>query len=274
MRSSASAAVTRLICVVALSALVPPVVAQRFDVRKHYTRSVHMVPMRDGVKLYTQVYTPKDKSRTHPVMLFRTPYGVRAYGPDQFRSSLGPSVQLARSGYVFVYQDVRGKYRSEGTFEVMKPVRSQLVGKDQVDESTDTRDTIQWVIDDVPGHNGRVGQWGISYPGWQPVMGMIDAHPALVAASPQASPADMFIGDDFHHNGAFRLMYTFGWLAGNAAVRSSPSSTRQRARFSFGTPDGYDFFLRLGPVSNVDRDYFHEQVPTWNEYMKHGSYDA
>ncbi|TET86240.1 MAG: CocE/NonD family hydrolase, partial [Desulfobacteraceae bacterium] len=140
------------------------------------------------------------------------------------------------------------------------------------DESSDTYDTIEWLLKNIPGHNGRVGQWGISYPGWQTVMGMIDAHPAMKASSPQASPSDMWIGDDFHHNGAFRLMYTFGWLSWNAQTRSGPSGDRTM-RFDYGTPDGYKFFLELGPVSNVDKKYFHNRVPTWNEYMEHGDYD-
>jgi putative CocE/NonD family hydrolase len=255
--------------------LIPsPLFAQQgFEARRDYSKTELMIPMRDGVELFTAIYEPTDRSRTYPIMLFRTPYGIGNYGPEIRRRTLGPSDLFTRSGYIFVYQDVRGKFRSEGKFEVMNPVYSKLVDPALTDETTDTYDTIQWILDNVPNHEERVGQWGISYPGWQTVMGMIDAHPALVASSPQASPADMYIGDDFHHNGAFRLMYTFGWLAGNAAVRTGPSTERQGARFSFGTPDGYDFFLRLGPVINVDRFYFNGQVPTWNEYMEHGAYD-
>ena len=247
--------------------------AQEFDTRANYTKREVMIPMRDGVKLFTQIYEPNDRSRQYPIMLFRTPYGIRFYGEKLNRLTLGPSPLFTRSGYIFAYQDVRGKFRSEGDFEVMRPVYHKLDGADRVDESTDNYDTIQWLLNDLDNDNGKVGQWGISYPGFQTIMGMIDAHPALVAASPQASPSDMFIGDDFHHNGAFRLMYTFSWLAGNAAVRTGQSTNRQSARFSYGTPDGYDFFMRLGALPNVDRLYFKKQVPTWNEYMEHGTYD-
>ena len=244
-----------------------------FDVKQHYTKSQHMVPMRDGTKLFTTVYQPVDNGRRHPVMLYRTPYSTGPYGEDQFPKKLGPSIEFAPDGFLFVYQDVRGKFRSEGEFVVMKPLRSPSGGGDQTDESTDTYDTIEWILKSLPGHNGRVGQWGISYPGWQTVMGMIDAHPALRASSPQASPADMFIGDDFHHNGAFRLMYTFHWLARNAAARSGPRAKRGSAVFEYGTPDSYQFFLDLGTVAEVNRRYFKNRVPTWNEYMQHPNYD-
>jgi len=254
--------------------LVSSTLAQdRFVTGDNYSKTELTIKMRDGTELFTQIYEPLDDSRPYPVMLFRTPYGIRFYGEGLNRITLGPSPLFTRSGYIFVYQDVRGKFKSEGEFEVMMPVYSKLVGPDEIDETTDTYDTIDWVMKNVPNHNGRVGQWGISYPGWQTVMGMINAHPALAASSPQASPADMYIGDDFHHNGAFRLMYTFGWLAGNAATRSGTSTSAQGARFSYGTDNGYEFFLGVGPLPNVDRLYFEEQVPTWNDYMQHGTYD-
>jgi hypothetical protein len=244
---------------------------EKYDTRAHYEKAEYMVAMRDGVKLYTQVYTPKDKTQKYPIILFRTPYSVRYYGAKHFRREFFNEL-YTREGFIFVYQDVRGKFRSEGEFIVMKPHKTVKKGSEDVDESSDTYDTIEWLLKNIPNHNGRAGQMGISYPGWQTVMGMIDAHPALKASSPQASPSDMWIGDDFHHNGAFRLMYTFGWLSSNARVRAG--QTEQRAsRFSYGTPDGYRFFLELGPVSNVDKLYFHNQVPTWNEYMEHGDYD-
>lgn len=243
------------------------------DIKARYAKSEQMVPMRDGVRLMTILYAPKQTDREYPILLFRTPYSIGPYGPDEYRSPLGPSGLFAEAGYIFAYQDVRGKFKSEGEFEVMKPVYTMLGNPGGVDESTDTYDTIEWLLKNVPHHNGRVGQWGISYPGWQTVMGMVNAHPALKASSPQASPADMFIGDDFHHNGAFRFMYTFDWLAYNAASRSGPAGTRGEAVFRYGTPDGYQFFLDIGPVSQVNSRFFHDRVPTWNEYMEHGEYD-
>ena len=247
--------------------------ADEFKVEDHYVKSQHMVPMRDGVRLFTIVYTPRDSQQKYPIMLFRTPYSVAPYGPDKYRKSLGPSLLFTKDRYIFVYQDVRGKFRSEGEFEVMKPIKPHSKGATDTDESTDTFDTIEWLLANTPTNTGRVGQWGISYPGWQTVMGMVDAHPALKASSPQASPSDMFIGDDFHHNGAFRFMYTFHWLAFNAATRSGLQEKRDASVFQYGTPDGYEFFLDLGPVSNVNKRYFKNRVPTWNNYMRHGSYD-
>jgi len=238
---------------------------------EHYNKKEHMIPMRDGVKLFTQVYSPADKSKTYPIMLFRTPYSIPPYG-NAFRNSLGPSWLFTEEGFIFIYQDCRGKFKSEGEFVVMKPHKPEKRGPRDTDESSDTYDTIEWLLKNLPNHNGRVGQWGVSYPGWHTVMGMIDAHPALKASSPQASPSDMWIGDDFHHNGAFRLMYTFGWLAYSARLRTSPSSSRTEP-FRYGTPDGYKFFLEIGSVSNVNKKYFHDSVPTWNEYMEHGNYD-
>ncbi len=244
---------------------------QAVDSAAAYVKSEHMVPMRDGVKLFTIVYTPKDQSQTHPIMLHRTPYGSPPYGPNAYRKSLGPSADFAREGFIFAYQDVRGKFRSEGEFIVMRPILPDPQGT-QTDESTDTFDTIDWLVKKVPNNNGRAGQWGISYPGTQTVWGLVRSHPALKASSPQAPAIDMFLGDDFHHNGAFRLMYTFSWLAGNARPRAGATETRGGG-FRYGTPDGYRFFLDAGPVRNINARYFDGSVPTWNEYMTHPDYD-
>ncbi len=248
-----------------------------YDVKANYTKAEYMIPMRDGVKLYTQVYTPKDQTQKYPFLLFRTPYSIPPYGPDNYRARLGPSVEFDQEGFIFVFQDVRGQYRSEGgEFIVMKPHKPNKRGPQDTDESSDTYDTIEWLLAHIPNNNGRAGQWGVSYPGWQTAMGMIEAHPALIASSPQASPADMWIGDDFHHNGAFRYMYTFNWLAGVARVRDPRRDTMNvasRRSFNYGTPDGYKFFMDLGPVVNANARYFKNDLPTWNEYMQHGSYD-
>jgi putative CocE/NonD family hydrolase len=243
-----------------------------FDIRANYTKTEVMVPMRDGVKLFTIVYAPKDKAVRYPFMLHRTPYSSPPYGPDAYRTSLGPSNLFAREGFIFVYQDVRGKFRSEGEFVVMRPIVPEPRPAGATDESTDTWDTIDWLVKNVPNNNGRAGQWGISYPGSQTVWGMVGAHPALKASSPQAPAIDMFLGDDFHHNGAFRLMYTFSWLAGNARPRAGVTETRGGA-FDYGTPDGYRFFLDAGPVAQINERYFKYSVPTWNEYMAHADYD-
>jgi putative CocE/NonD family hydrolase len=205
-------------------------------------------------------------------MVHRTPYGSPPYGPDAYRASLGPSPAFAAEKFIFAYQDVRGKFRSEGEFVVMRPLVPQPKPSKATDESTDTYDTIDWLVKNVPNNNGRVGQWGISYPGSQTVWGMIDAHPALKASSPQAPAIDMFLGDDFHHNGAFRLMYTFSWLAGNARPRAGVTENRGGG-FTYGTPDGYRFFLDAGTVANINEKYFNYSVPTWNEYMDHPNYD-
>jgi len=243
-----------------------------YDLKVNYTKSEYMVPMRDGIKLFTIVYAPKDASQAHPFLLHRTPYSSAPYGADAYRNRLGPSPDFAKEGYIFVYQDVRGQFKSEGEFTVMRPIKPNKRTASDTDESSDVYDTIDWLLKNIPSHNGRVGQWGISYPGSQTVWGMIDAHPALKASSPQAPAIDMFIGDDFHHNGAFRLMYTFSWLSGSASTRKGPSEGRE-APFDYGTPDGYRFFLDAGSVANINDKYFQNRVPTWNEYLRHPNYD-
>ncbi len=178
----------------------------------HYAKFEYRVPMRDGKNLFTAVYTPNDRTKTYPIMLYRTPYSCGPYGADQYRSTLGPNFRFTRDGYIFVYQDVRGKYMSEGNFVNMTPhVRDKKSPRD-IDESTDTHDTITWILENVENHNGRVGQWGISYPGFYSAAGMIDTHPALKAVSPQA-PISEFFFDDFHHHGAFFLTHAFNFLA-------------------------------------------------------------
>ncbi len=240
--------------------------------RGHYSKTEYMVPMRDGVELFTIVYSPKDASQTYPILLYRTPYSIAPYGPDEYPEMLGPSPEFDEDGYIFAFQDVRGKFKSQGEFAVIRPLYREA-GPARIDESTDNYDTIEWLLGSIPNHNGRVGQWGISYSGWQTVMGMIDPHPALRASSPQASPADMFIGDDWHHNGAFRVMYAFSWLAGNARRRDQPSENRTE-RFDYGTPDGYEFFLEAGTAARIDELFFGEDVPAWRDFIEHPTYDA
>ncbi len=241
-------------------------------VKANYTKYEYRIPMRDGVRLFTAVYVPKDQSQRYPIMLSRTPYGVEPYGTDSYKSDLGPSPLFGKDGYIVVYQDVRGRFMSEGEFVDMRPYRERKSGPQEIDESSDTFDTIDWLIKNVPLNNGRVGLWGISYPGFYTAAGMIDAHPALLAASPQAPVTDWFTGDDWHHNGALLLPHAFHFMAGFGHPRREPTK-RSHERFDAGTPDGYDFFLRLGPLSNVNTRYFKDDVPFWNEIMQHGSYD-
>jgi hypothetical protein len=246
--------------------------ARGITVLENYTKHEYMIPMRDGVKLYTQVYRPRDTGQTYPILLRRDMYRVGHYGPT-YRKRLHPNDRLIKEGFIFVYQDIRGRFKSEGQFVVLRPYIPDKRSPTQVDESSDTFDTVEWLLKNIPHHNGRVGLWGGSYSGWLTVMGMIDAHPALKAFSPGASPADWWLGDDCHHNGAFRLMYAFDWVGNDARPRLGGPTTFRFPWFYYGTPDGYKFFLELGPVSNVNRKYFLNSNPTWNEYMEHGDYD-
>jgi putative CocE/NonD family hydrolase len=241
------------------------------DVKAHYTKIEQQITMRDGVRLFTSIYIPKDKSKKYPIMLTRTPYSVAPYGPNEFKTSVGPSLLFQKERYIFVYQDVRGKLMSEGDYVNMRPHIPVKTGK-AFDESSDTWDTIEWLVKNLPNNNGRVGMWGISYPGFYTTMGIIDAHPALKAASPQAPIADWFIGDDFHHNGALFLPHGFNFLASFGLPRPQPT-TQFPPRFDHGTPDGYKFFLDMGPVANADKKYLKGQVAFWNEMMAHPNYD-
>ena len=249
------------------------VMAQGLEqVKATYTKYEYRIPMRDGTRLFTAVYVPKDASKTYPLLLTRTPYSLKPYGADQYRENLGPSPLFAKAGYIFVYQDVRGRWMSEGDFVDMRPHLAVKREPTQFDESTDTWDTIDWLIKHVPSHNGKVGMMGISYPGFYTSAGMIDAHPALVACSPQAPIVDWFVGDDWHHNGAIQLPHVFNFMAKHGHKRPEPSKNIDH-KFDHETPDAYDFFLRLGPLPNADAKYFKGDVPFWNEVMSHPNYD-
>jgi len=241
-------------------------------VKAAYTKYEYRIPMRDGKKLLTAVYVPKDTSQKYPILLTRTPYSVGPYGIDNYKDNLGPSPLFAKEGYIFAYQDVRGRWMSEGTFVNMRPHNPNKTGPQDVDESSDTYDTFEWLIKHVPNHNGKAGLWGISYPGFYTDCGIIDAHPALKAASPQAPIVDWFVGDDFHRNGALWLPHCFNFIANFGRPRPEPTR-KGPPRFEHDTPDGYDFFLRLGPLSNADKKYFKGDVAFWNEVMAHGTYD-
>jgi putative CocE/NonD family hydrolase len=242
------------------------------EVKARYTKYEYRIPMRDGKRLLTAVYAPKDQSQRYPILLTRTPYSVQPYGVDQYKSDLGPSPLAGKAGYIFAYQDVRGRWMSEGEFVDMRPYLPAKKGPADVDESSDTWDTIQWLIKHVENHNGRVGMWGISYPGFYASMGLIDAHPALKAVSPQAPLADWFVGDDWHHHGALMLPHAFNFMAVFGRPRPQPVK-KSRFTFDHETPDGYQFFLEMGPLANADARFFKNDVPFWSEVMRHGVYD-
>jgi putative CocE/NonD family hydrolase len=208
----------------------------------------------------------------HAIMLNRTPYSVGPYGPSRYPRSLGPSPRFADHGFIFVYQDVRGRFMSEGTFVHMTPWRG-MAGALSTDESTDTYDTIDWLLQHVPHNTGRVGMWGISYPGYFTGAALVNAHPALKAASPQAPQADWFLGDDVHHHGAFLLASAFDFFITSGLARPAPT-TQGPPRFDFGTDDGYAFFLAMGPLPRADSLYLKGRAPFWNDMMAHGTYDA
>ena len=252
-----------------VAALVRSTPAQApYDVKANYVKREVYIPMRDGVKLFTILYAPKDTSHPYPMLMTRTAYGIAPYGPESYRTVLGPNEDFMREGYIFVYQDTRGKFKSEGEFVHHVPL---VKGSSKPNESTDTWDTIDWLVKNVPNNNGRVGQYGISWAGWEVAQGMIDAHPALKASSPQAPPQDQFLGDDYHSGGAYQLMYGFNWMSTNARARVAPSE-RPVERFDYGTPDGYRFFLELGAAANAEK-YFADDVPTYHDHMTHPTYD-
>jgi putative CocE/NonD family hydrolase len=252
---------------------VPPTLQGVEAIKQNYTKSEVLIPMRDGVKLFTAVYAPKDTSKSYPILLQRTPYSVGPYGPEAFRGVVGPSPHFSASGYIVAYQDVRGRYMSEGKFVHTRPMVPHDGKPTSIDESTDAYDTIEWLLKNIPNHNGKVGIWGISYPGFYAACATVDAHPALVAASPQAPVTDWFVGDDWHHNGAFFLPHAFLFMANFEQQPPNPT-TATGPGFDPGTPDGYRFFLELGPLRNADARYFHGKVAFWNEMMAHGTYDA
>jgi putative CocE/NonD family hydrolase len=224
-----------------------------------------MIAARDGVKLHTEIYAPKNATEPLPIVLERTPYGL-IDDEKGYSRKIKRYAEMIPDGYIFVFQDIRGRYGSEGTFVMQRPVRDPKNAK-AVDEGTDTYDTIDWLVKNVPRNNGRVGLLGISYGGWLTVMGMLEPHPALKAVSEQASPADMFLGDDFHHNGAFRLSYGFEYAALMETGKTNFS-------FQFDRFDTYEWYLKLGALSNANDKYLHGSLPTWDNFVAHPDYDA
>jgi putative CocE/NonD family hydrolase len=243
-----------------------------YDVKEHYTKYEFRVPMRDGLKLFTSVYVPKDSSRPYPILISRTPYSVAPYGVDQYRTQLGPSPDFDRAGYIFVYQDVRGRFMSEGTFTEMRPHIDAKKSSKDVDDSSDLYDTIDWLLKNVPNNNGKAGIWGISYPGFFTSASIIDSHPALKAASPQAPMTDLFMGDDAYHGGAFMLAANFGFYAFFKPQANPELPPKNRVPFDYGTPDGYQFYLDAGSLSHLAAKLSGDPL-LWLDQVHHNTYD-
>jgi putative CocE/NonD family hydrolase len=235
-----------------------------------YMKTSYMIPMRDGVLLNTIVLTPVDQHGTFPFLINRTPYGIDGNYPkgSQVISLSGrfPYYTMATDGYIFVLQDIRGRFKSQGRFEIHQPVIHESQ-KGAIDESTDTWDTIDWLIHHVKNNNGKAGITGISYPGWLALVGSVDHHPALKASSEQACMSDLFLGDDFHHNGAFRLSYGFEYTY-------ELENNNTNSDFEFPAFDLFNWYLKLGSLKNVNEDYFHNRIPTWNNLVTHPNYDS
>jgi putative CocE/NonD family hydrolase len=255
-----------------------PVLAQTTDsvyVLENYTKVEQQITMRDGVKLFTSIYLPKDQRKKYPFLINRTPYTVAPYGSDKFKTSLGNFPAMMREGFIFVYQDVRGKWMSEGTFDDIRPQVANKKSKKDIDESTDTYDTIDWLVKNIKNNNGKAGIWGISYPGFYSTTSLPGAHPALKAVSPQAPVTDWFRGDDFHHNGALFLMDAFGFMSTFGVPRPKPITPDKGPKgFQFPIADNYRFYLESGSVKNLKDKYFADSVKFWNDLFAHPDLDA
>jgi putative CocE/NonD family hydrolase len=263
-----------------------PLAAQQTDdtlyVRKNFVKREARIAMRDGVHLFTTIYVPRDTTQRYPILLRRTPYSAGPYGDTNYVQLGGFLLAMAEQGYIIAFQDVRGRFMSEGDFVDVRPQvttaqgaapRATNGGAPLIDESTDTWDTIDWLVKNVPANNGRVAMQGVSYPGFYSATGGINHHPALRVISPQAPVADWFIGDDFHHNGALYLAHTFHFFSGFGQPRPAPTPEGRRG-MNIGTPDGYRFFLDLGPLPNVKARWYGDSIRFWNDVVAHPTYDA
>ncbi len=263
----------RLLCLLCLLIAFQNAFAQSADpafVRDNYTKKEVYITMRDGVRLFTAIYSPKDQSKTYPILLKRTPYTVAPYGEDQYVTAF-QNMNLAREGYIWVFQDVRGRWMSEGEFEDIRPINPKRKTPKDTDESTDTYDTAEWLVKNIPNNNGRIGVYGISYPGFYATATLVESHPAIKAVSPQAPVTDWFIGDDFHHNGAFFAMDGFSFYRNFGRPRPKPTTTQ------ISTPlnivDNYQFYLDLGPLPNYKTRYMGDSIRFWNDLMAHPNLD-
>ncbi len=261
----------KILKILLLIILVQLCFAQRELVRSKFNKKEYMIPMRDGIKLHTTVYIPKNNSKKYPILMIRTPYSSYPYGEDKYPGMLGPSKTLMQRGYIFVIQDVRGKFMSEGKYVNMRPIIKNKKNN-EIDETTDTYDTIDWLIKNIPNNNGRVGMWGISYPGFYAAVGAVCNHPALKAVSPQAPIADWFIDDDMHHNGALTLPMVFNFFSSFGQKREKPTPNWPK-RMKLPNVDQYNFFLNLGPLKNINLKYFNNKIDFWNKVIAHPNYD-
>ena len=243
-------------------------------IRDHYTKMERYITMRDGIRLFTSIYVPKDQTRKYPILITRTPYSLKPYGETEYPGGLVPSMLFVKEGYIIVYQDVRGRWMSEGNFVDIRPHNAEKKSKNDIDESSDTYDTVEWLVKNLPSNNGKVGIYGISYPGFYASASLPGAHPAVKAVSPQAPVTDWFIGDDFHHNGAFMLIDAFTFYSVFGVPRPKPIKPDQGPKpFEYYTQDNYKFYLELGPLKNVKERYFADSMKFWNDLMAHGTYD-
>lgn len=247
--------------------------AQRAEyIKENYTKKEVYIPMRDGVRLFTAIYSPKDTSQNYPIMMVKTPYGIKPYGEENFPEKIGPSFYLEKEKYIFVHQDARGMFMSEGHMLQMTPHLPDKPDSTYIDNSSDTFDAVDWLLANT-NNNGRVGLWGISYRGFYASSGIIDAHPAITCSSPQACIADWFIGDDIHHNGAFALLPSYLFSEVVDQIRQ-PYSVEWPEVFDYPVKDAYNFFLDLGPLSQVNTNWFNDRVPAWDTVVFHQDYDA
>ncbi len=272
MKRLAPAAFLSIVIALSVLAIAPARVEQALNPADRFEVSDVMIPVRDGVKLHTKIFTPRNQTGPLPIIIKRTPYGIEG-SASNFNAYFKA---MADDGYIFVFQDIRGKFGSEGQFVMQRPARLRPgasagqapdVDTKSLDEGTDTYDSIAWLLKNTRNNNGRVGMLGVSYDGWTTIMGALEPHPALKAISPQASPADMWLGDDFHHNGAFRLSYGFEY----AAMMESGKDVQQ---FAFDRYDTFDWYLNLGSLANANARFLHGKIPTWNDYVAHPDYDA
>lgn len=265
MRRSRVAAL--LVCI-AFSSLA----ADKFDVSGHYAKFEYRIPMRDGVRLFTAVYVPKDSAEKYPILLTRTPYSIAPYGASKYPDHVGPSDRFAEDKFIFAYQDARGRFMSEGVFVDDRPIQKSYASNKDVDESTDAYDTIDWLVKNIPNNNGRVGVYGISYGGFYTDAALVHSHPAMVAASPQAPMADLYMGDDAYHNGVFFLAANFDFYQG-FPKQNNPERPRKEKKPNLGTKDGFKFYLNMGSLADSNARYFHPPNEYWVDQVEHTTYD-